>query len=161
MTTVKQAAEKAINLGKQLQAIIDVGEVLDQIGNLEEAKREASDLKTQAEIDRFNAEVILKELNIEIVQAEQYLKQTKNEAVKTLDDVNIARSNLLGQARAESKDMVSVATEGANKLIKDAEDKVKILLEDQNKLEEENKELISSLEKARYEMKVLRERLGN
>ena len=33
----KQAAEKAMNLGKQLQAVIDIGEVLDRIGNLDTA----------------------------------------------------------------------------------------------------------------------------
>lgn len=161
MTTVKQAAEKAINLGKQLQAIIDVGEVLDEIGNLEEAKREAADLKKQAETDRFDAEAVLKELNEKIVDAEKYLQHTKNEAIKTLDDVNKARNHLLAKAREERDKIVKAATDKANEITKTAETRVSELTNQADVLIKENESLQKSLENLRYEMKVLRERLGN
>jgi len=160
MTTVKQAAEKAINLGKQLQAIIDVGEVLDQIGNLEEAKREASDLKKKAETDHFEAASALKILRDKVHDAEHYLQQTKNEAVKTLDDVNIARDNLFATAKEEAQNIVKAATDGANIAIKQGEKDVKVLTDQREELLKESEQLSVDLGVLRYEMGQLRQRLG-
>ncbi len=161
MTTVKQAAEKAMNLGKQLQAIIDVGEVLDQIGNLEEAKQEAADLKKKAEADRFDAEVALKELNGEVAETNAYIKRTKAEAVKILADTNVARERILGTAREEKDSTIKASNKVAAEIIKTAEDTVSELTAQSDKLSKENETLEKSLNNLRYEMKVLRERLGN
>ncbi len=160
MTTVKQAAEKARHLGKQLQAVIDVGEVLDQIGDLEGAKQEAVDLKKKAETDRFETEELLKELHDEVSQTNAYIRRTKIEAVKILADTTEARERILASARTEKDVTIKVASELAAEIIKTAEDTVSELTVQADKLSKENETLEKSLENGRYEMKMLFERLS-
>jgi len=97
MISVKQAAEKAMNLGKQFQAVIDVGEVLNDIGDLEMATSEAASLKEKANIAREQAEESLEEANTELETALSDVKNAKKSAIKILDDVNRTREHLLAQ----------------------------------------------------------------
>jgi len=101
--SIKQAAEKAINLGKQLQAVIDVGEVLDQIGNLEMATAEAKSIIEKANIDRQQAEASLVQVNDKLSTALTDVKNAKESAIRILDDVNRTREQLLGQTREKNK----------------------------------------------------------
>ncbi|KKK95753.1 hypothetical protein LCGC14_2669660, partial [marine sediment metagenome] len=54
MSSIQEAAKKAVNLGKQLKAIIEVGECLEELGSLElaqfEVERTATEAKEQCAI---------------------------------------------------------------------------------------------------------------
>ncbi len=157
----KQAAEKAMNLGKQLQAVIDVGDVLDRIGNLDTAVAEAKEATTRAESDRQDAEEKLNNVQEEVDQALKELQDSKDEAIKILADTNTARATLLAKARADKDETIESASNHAADLIKQAKDRVSVLALEADKLTQENEKLQKSLETGRYEMQVLRERLGN
>ena len=158
--SAKQAAEKCMNLGKQFQAVIDIGECLDRIGNLETAIAEAKVATTTADSDRFAAEAKRADVQEQVNQALKELQDSKNEAIKILADTNIARENLLAKARADRDETVQVAADDAANLIKNAKNRVSVLTSEADKLTEENGKLRESLTHLRYEMQVLRERLS-
>ncbi len=158
--SAKQAAEKCMNLGKQFQAVIDIGECLDRIGNLETAISEAKVATTTADSDRFAAEAKRTDVQEKVDQALKELQDAKNEAIKVLDDVNIARTRLTAQAREQANQIVATATKGANDSVKKGQDQVDILLVRRENLLKETEEISTSLDALRYEMRQLRERLG-
>ena len=159
--SAKQAAEKCMNLGKQFQAVIDVGECLDQIGNLEVATQEAEAAIETAVGLRAVAEQELADTKSQGRTASAEVKAAKQEAITILTDVNMARDRLLAQARAERDKIVGAATSAANTSIAEAQAKVGVLSKQSAAFSTDIKQLTGDLENLRYEMQVLRDRLGD
>ena len=159
MITVKQAAEKAMNLGKQFQAVIEVGECLDKIGNLETATQEAQAAIDAAVNERAVVEDTLSQTQVQLQKAQQNLSETKNKAITILDDVNISRDRLFAQAKAERDKSIQAATSEANKLTEVAAGAIQKLTTQHKNLLKEVEDVTHSLQNLRYEMRELRERL--
>ncbi len=158
--TIKHAAEKAMHLGKQLQAVIEVGKVLDEIGDLENARQEAERDTKQAESDRCDAGVELAETKQAIVTAEIDFKTIKLVA-KDYKDESTARCNLiLANARKERDKIVLAATRGSEERISKATTEVHNLHNKRDDLLKEITTVESRLHNLEDQMRGLRERLG-
>lgn len=160
MIAIKQAAEKAINLGKQLQAIIDVGKVLDQIGDLENAKVEA-ERDTKSAI--LTKEKFLKELsNVEqkLVVAKTDFKNVQEKTKKYSEESIVRHNSLIAEGRKERDKLITVATQGANELIAKANQTVKSLQEKRDRLLKEITDAQVAVTNLENQMRALKDRLG-
>ncbi len=81
---IKDAAEKALHLGKQLQAIVEVGKVLNEIGDLDNAKVEATRDANLAHANQLEAENTLKQVQQALQEAKDLLDKAKKD-FKTLE----------------------------------------------------------------------------
>ena len=158
--TIKQDAEKAMHLGKQLQAVIDIGEVLNEIGDLEVAKTEA---KRDARKAHEDCNAALEDFDLvtkflDTVRSD--LKVAKAEVMKTHDDGIIARDHMIAEARAERDNMVRKATQSSEALIARANSEINGLQDRRDVLLKEitdSQERVTNLEN---QMRGLKERLG-
>ena len=157
---LKQAAAKAQNLGKQLQSVIDVGNCLDELGNLELARKEALTGLEKAQAEYAAAQHDLQGIRGEITRAKAALTLSEEAAVKTLDDVNTARQTLLAQARAQGKEIVESATKSANEQIAQLNSEIGHLSKKHQRLTDEVEKETKAVQILRYEMRELAERLG-
>ena len=158
--TIKNAAEKAMHLGKQLQAVIEVGKVLDEIGDLENAKQEAERDTKQAESNRFDAEAELAKTKQAIVIAENDFKTIKL-AAKDYKNESTARCHLmLANARKERDKIVLAATRGSEERVNKATQEINSLQDKRDNLLQEITTVESRLHNLKDQMRGLRERLG-
>ncbi len=158
--TIKNAAEKAMHLGKQLQAVMEVGKVLEEIGDLENARQEAERDTKQAESDRFDSEAALAETKQAIVTAEIDFKTIKL-AAKDYKDESTARCNLmLAGARKERDKIVLAANLGSEKRVNTATQEIDSLHNRRDDLLQEITTVESRLHNLKDQMRGLRERLG-
>ncbi len=160
MSTLKQTADKALHLGKQLQAVIEVGEALDRLGDLEAAQVEMTAATEACRAGQAEAKGHLRQTLEQLSAAQEQLKATKAEVIRVLDDGNIARDRLLGQARETRDKMVAAATQNAQAQLDAAGQKVAVAEDKRQAIQAELAELMPLLENARHEMRILRERLG-
>ncbi len=160
MTTIKQAADMALNLGKQLQSVIEIGKVLDKIGNLESTRDKAMIAATEADRRRLATEERLS-------ATEETLKISQDKLYKVTKELE----NLISSSKAEAETIVKRAAETHKKIIDEATDKANNLLSDsqnktyllQNKRDDLNREITEVGEKLtnlKSQMRGLLERLG-
>ena len=160
MTTIKQAADMALNLGKQLQSVIEIGKVLDKIGNLESTRDKAMIAATEADRRRLAAEERLS-------ATEETLKISQDKLYKVTKELE----DLISSSKAEAETIVKRAAETHKKIIDEATDKANNLLSDsqnktyllQNKRDDLNREITEVGEKLtnlKSQMRGLLERLG-
>ena len=158
--TIKNAAEKAMHLGKQLQAVIEVGKVLDEIGDLENAKQEAERDTKQAESDRFDAEVELAKTKQAIVIAENDFKTIKSNAKAHTDETETRCNKMMAEARRERDRQLTSATQGANKLTSEATQTINGLQDKKDRLLREVTNVQVDVTNLENQMRALKERLG-
>ncbi len=156
----KQAAEKALNLGKQLQAVIDVGEVLDRIGNLELAESSAHRDAMEAFSKREEVETELKEAegNLELVRTE--CSYAKAEAKKVMDEATQSHDHMLAVAREERDKMIKQTTESSNAFVEKAKSEIHSLQNKRDGLLKEVTDAQKSVTNLENQMKALKDSLG-
>lgn len=158
--SLKQTADKAKNLGKQLQAVIEVGQVLDELGDLEIAKNEYLRDSKQAYEKKIQTQDELKEVQKLLKKASERFDVIKKDATK-LETESIERKNLIiGTARAEGDKIKKNSEKYSNDLIEQVQADVKYLEETRTARLTEINSLNTRLEYLRDEMKALQERLG-
>lgn len=160
MTDLKQLSYKAINLGKQLQAVIDIGEALDELGDLDQAILEATESFNKAQSESEDAKNDLAELKDNIKQVELDYSKSKKKYSQLIAETEQRCNYMLAQTRSESVDIVSVATVGANKILSDEKKEVAILTKKRNSLSQEIEKLQDELQSTRNDMLRLKERLS-
>ncbi len=156
----KQAAEKALNLGKQLQAVIDVGEVLNEIGDLESARKNAEDQAQDAIDAAEQALDDLKAIQDSLSSAKADLAAAKAEAIKTRDEAIVAHDHMIAVARAERDNMIRKATDSSNALVERAKSEIDGMENRRDGLLKEitdNQKAVTNLEN---QMRALKDRLG-
>ena len=158
---LKQTADKAKNLGKQLQAVIEVGQVLDELGDLEIAKNEYLRDSKQAYEKKIQTQDELKEVQKLLKKASERFDVVKKDATK-LETESIERKNLIiGTARADGDKIKKNSEKYSNDLIEQVQADVKYLEETRTARLTEINTLNTRLEYLRAEMKALHERLGD
>ncbi len=156
----KQAAEKAMNLGKQLQAVIEVGEVLNEIGDIELATEKAKEDTCAAQTIHFDTEVALKAIQDQVNIANVDFERVKREAKDLNADSKARRDHMIGKAREEASKMVEEATRGANDLVAKAKNDIHTLQNKRDALLKEITDSQQAVTNLENQMKALRERLG-
>jgi hypothetical protein len=92
--TLRQAAEKAVNLGRQLKAVIEVGEYLQGVVNLESLATEAQKRADEAVAARTEAEAALRSIQDEHASASANLEAVKAEASTVAAKLTAMRGEL-------------------------------------------------------------------
>ena len=111
--TAANAAKKAVELGKQLQAVIDVGEYLEELGNIEQAKSDALfDTKAATEL----RDVAKNECATACLE----LKEARKKLVLVKDNA----SSLVNKTEADRQNTIDTATKQAMKLVQDAKEEI-------------------------------------
>lgn len=160
MITIKQTAEKAINLGKQLQAVIDVGEVLEEIGNLDNARIEAERDKQTAIVAKKKAEKELSKIEDCLAVVKNDYRNTQKQIKDQIVEGTSRHDHMIAEARKESDALVTNATQNSEELVVKATQVVNNLQDKRDKLLKEITNAQDRVSNLENQMRGLRERLG-
>ncbi len=120
MTTAAQMAKIAQNLGKQLQAVIEVREFLEELGNLEQAISEAKNASLAATEERYEAEKQRFDAGVALVVEQENLQAAKANTQQVTHEAKARSEQLIAQARETASDTIGKATADANGRIEGA-----------------------------------------
>ncbi len=160
MTTTKAVAEKAMHLGKQLKAVIEVGEVLDEIGDLELYKAECFREAEKAENAKFKAVKDFEVASTALKAAENGLKVIKEEAKKIIDEAKQRSHTVTAAARKQHDDIMASAIKGSDAKVDEAKSEVVLLHAKRDKLLKEITDGQQAVTNLETQMLALKERLG-
>ncbi len=120
MTTAAQVAKQAQQLGKQLQAVIEVGEFLEELGSLEQAISEAKRTNMAAFEQRVEAQKDLALTQEALDSAQANLRGTQVKVQEILGEANAASARSAANARKSAQETLATATAAANQQIDEA-----------------------------------------
>ncbi len=160
ITNINEAAKKAINQGKQLKAVVEVGEFLEEIGNLEqlavEAERHAKEAVEKRARDLEALQQVqdqLRDANVSHqLASDQYAREETLAAQAALDtdmQTRIAVHNIIVEAKETALQLVATATA-----------EVELLTATSTELQTQVTKLESKLTKVRADMRELKDGLG-
>ena len=145
---VQQAAQKAINLGKQFKAVIEIGEFLEELGSYDRVLLDAKNTaeKAQAETisilrDQGIAETLLKQTRIE-VENQKTTQQALGEEAKKV------AAETVQKAKVQAANLVAKADAAVSKTYRDMEGKFAVLQNKHDLLQVE----VAELEKTHAEI---------
>ena len=158
--TIKNAAEKAMHLGKQLQAVIEVGKVLDEIGDLDNARIEA---ERGAALAKEGLELAQSEQNIAAVacsRARDDFQNLKKEMKEYQAEATARHDHIIAEARKERDVILSDTNHSSEQRVAKANQEVNALQDTKDKLLKEITDAQKSVTNLENQMKALKERLG-
>lgn len=157
---IDEAAKKAIHLGKQLKAVMEVGEFLEDVVGLEqaafEAKRHSTVAMDQLEVDREMLSKVQKQLEEAVSEYDTVrigIASVKEAAAKE-------RTSLQKDALFNAQLHISDAEIKTQKLVSDAEEVVGGLTKEREALRTDIFQLQETYDTLRGKMAELKERLG-
>lgn len=116
MTSINQAAEAASNLAKAYKSVLDIAEVLEHIGNLENRQKEAERNKEQAELAEKQAQV-------DATNAQEFLvglNKQCDEAVGKVEEMrrsmNAEAASLKARAEHQAQEILDATNSYAQKV---------------------------------------------
>lgn len=156
--SIQDAATKAINLGKQLKAVIDVGEVLQELGGLEQARSEAKRHSMEADAIRVEAQKLLQEVGQELQTEQERLHAAKAEAQQVVKEANVTSARLVADAQKTATETLASATVEANAQIDAMTASVQTLEHKRTALVSEVAQLHAAYTKLKSRMRALHEK---
>ena len=115
MANVKAAADAAKNLAKQYKAVLDIVEVLDELGNLELAKKEALAAAEKAREGGASSQAELRSVEA-LLEVEEGKLAALNHKVKEADFSTVAAA-----ARDDASTIVAEAMKTASRIANDSD----------------------------------------
>lgn len=120
MITAAQVAKKAQQLGKQLQAVIEVGEFLEKLGDLDQAISEAQQTNIAASERHVGMQKNLVLTQEELDVARSSLGTMKEKIRQALDETNVRSAGIIANARKTAQKTLDTATAKGNEQINKA-----------------------------------------
>ena len=158
MTTLNQAVETVKSFAKQHKAVLQVAEVLEELVDLENARKEAVDKIEKAQVAEERMQKRLYDVSIQVDAIEKEIVFNQEEADSILKKAKVDASNIISKALVTIKEK----EDGALKLVRESKEKTEKQRVDHNRLVVEWKQkedkLKASVEKLRSELKSLKER---
>ena len=114
MMTAAHAAKLAQQLGKQLQAVIDVGEFLEKLGSLEQAIAEAERARMIASEQSAEVQKGLVVAQEMLTAAQASVQEAQAEARRVFSESKRISEQLSANARKTAQDTLAKATTEAN-----------------------------------------------
>ncbi len=158
--TIKNAAEKAMHLGKQLQAVVEVGKVLDEIGDLENAKVESERDARKAHEEFKQASEKRNLIRNSLAQSEKDLTFAKEKIKQTNAEATARHDHIIAEARKERDATLLAAKESSEQRVAKANQEVNALHDQRDKLLKEVTDVQAAVTALENQMKALKERLG-
>ncbi len=159
MTTAAQVAKQAQQLGKQLKAVIEVGDFLEELGNLEQAISEADHAKTVAVDQRAEAQNELVLTKAALVAEQANLQAAKNTSRQVIDDAKARSEQLLASARNTATETLNTVGAQANERIAEGTASVKRLEKKRASLEIKTAQLEANYTTLKRGLTALHERV--
>ncbi len=159
MTTAAQVGRSTINLGKQFKTVIEAGEFLEELGNLEQAITEAKRHATEAESLRTEAQQQYDQMSGELAFAQANLEQVQVDIGKKQQDAVLFNEAVIREAERKAVVIITRATAGAKTIIEQAEAKAKTAQRMHDTLEKVIESQRSKINKLRQQMRILAEGL--
>ena len=160
MNSLQHTAKLAINLGKQLKAVIEVGEFLEQLGQYEAVAAEAERHTVDAKFRREKAEREHQQVVTDLKLAQEALEQTRNEEVELRQEAEYFAEAITRKAKENATKLLKTAAADASTMILKAGLKVKADQQVSEDLAKEIFEQQAELDHARNQMAALKESLG-
>ncbi len=158
--SIQDAATKAINLGKQLKAIIDVGECLQELGSLEQAIAEAKRHSADAKARCAEAQSEHQRVSTALEAARDALEKIGSDAVEKRNEVERHFQEIARKANAEAVKILATTAADGSKMILKAELEVKAVQATAASLKKTIFDDQAELDEVRRELKVLKEKFG-
>ncbi len=113
MTTAAEVGKKAQQLGKQLKAVIEVGEFLSELGDLEQAISEAKKASVVASDQRLEAleDLLTAQAGLETVQ--QWAETLNKDIKRAETETNKMSADIISQAQSAAAIIREEATSEA------------------------------------------------
>lgn len=159
MTDFRQAAEKAMNLGKQLKAVVEVGEFLEGIADAEQLAREANEAAEAATKRRDEVSEALADEEMVLRAAVERVGKAKEEAEKVSRDAKAVAAVIVAEANGKADKIVKEATAQAEKAVAQARVAFDAHNERMAKLAQEETAVVARLGKLKAELLELHKRL--
>ncbi len=158
MTTLNQAVETVKSFAKQHKAVLQVAEVLEELVDLENARKEVIDKTEKAQV----AEKLMKNnifhLSNELERAEQKFFAKQFEAKEVLKIANTAANDLMSKAFVSIKEKEDEAL----RVVRESKEKTEKQRVEHNRLivewKQKEDKLKAAVEKLRSEFTSLKER---
>jgi cell division septum initiation protein DivIVA len=160
MTDFRQMADKAINLGKQLKAVMEVGEFLDSIGDLEQVRREARAAADTALQAQNKARAAREEAETELNAWTEKLAAARTEAEAKVREAEMQAKSLAVRAQAEAEQLLAEAKAKADRLTTDAQRTVSTAKASVEELRTQEGNLRQAIAQLEAELAKLRKRVG-
>ncbi len=158
--SIQDAATKAINLGKQLKAVIDVGECLQELGSLEqaiaEAKRHSADAKARCAEDQLAQQTV----SIALEAARDNLEKIGSDVVAKRNEAEWHLQETIRKAHAEATQILKTAAADGSKMILKAGLEVDAAQATVASLKKTIFDDQAELDEVRRELKVLKEKFN-
>lgn len=116
MSATLQAAADLQAFAERLRAILEVAEVLQRIGNLEQAARDAQARQTQAYADAAAATVQLTDIQTQLQTAQQQVTSAQQQATQVCTEAQVRADTIRDLAEADAGDLVLLAQDEAQAL---------------------------------------------
>ncbi len=117
MKTAAQVAKQAQNLGKQLQAVLDVAIYLEELGDLEQTIEEAKRWITGAHDLRAEAEKDLLAATRALATAQQLVEAETTAANRAKTEAKLRSEGIIAGARKVAAETVAAANATADKCL--------------------------------------------
>ncbi len=158
--STKDVAEKAMHLGKQLKAVIEVGELLDEIGDLELYKAECYRDAEKAYEDKTKAVDELKDVTSKLDVAKSDLENSKSESKRIISEANQRSASCIAEARKEHNSIIDGAIKASDDKMDEARSEVVLLHGKRDALLKDVSDAQKAVTNLENQMKALKERLG-
>ncbi len=126
MTEMHEAVSAAKNLAKQFRGVLQVAEVLEGIGNLENLRREAEEAARKAILERNEAQFQLRKAGDELKEATATVQKARENALATIEQTKASVKNIMDVADEEAAErkieveQAAKAAEAATELNREA-----------------------------------------
>ncbi len=158
--SIQDAATKAINLGKQLKAVIDIGECLQELGSVEQAIAEAKRHFVEAKFQQEKAEQEHQQVTVDLKIAQKALEQTQDDDTHIRQETEHFVGTTIQKAKEDAAKLLKTAAADASTMILKAGLKVEAEQQVSKDLAIAISKQQAELAHARSEMAALKESLG-
>jgi hypothetical protein len=114
MSDIANAAEAAKNLAHQFRSIIQIGDMLESVGNIEQHAEEVTRQRDQAVVDRDAAVLELETAHQNLDDANQLVADALARATATENTANERAAQIVEDGRVEGRRLIDAAQHTAD-----------------------------------------------
>ncbi len=102
MTEMHEAVAAVKNLAKQFRGVLQVADVLEDIGALENVRREAEEATAKAVLKRNDMQLQVKQVGDELEEALEAVEKARADALATIEQAKASVRNIMDVADEEA-----------------------------------------------------------
>ena len=152
---IQQAGKDIRQFASRFRAVFIIAELLEEIGSLDDAVKEAHNRKAAAEAAADLAKSKMGAEEEKLAEAQKKVRDAEARATQIVADAETRKTEILGEAATEKAAILEKAGVDAGNIKKDAEDRNKALTAANAELTQANKNLTNEVAERRKEHGVI------